>query len=132
MITSELNDIEVELNDDNGNHTVNMFRLCIAYFYQDDVTNLNKDFELSKYILRTEAGKCLQTVNDVIASDSTLTHIFVRDTNFDSAKLKEIVNECGIENTSSLKILRCQWILDCYRANWKICDDDYRISIEID
>lgn len=128
LTTIELHAIEVELSNDG--QSKNIFRLCTAYFYKTDSLAIDNDIELAEFLFRTEAGTCLRTENEVKASASRLTHIFVRDTNFDQNELRRTVNAFGTEVLSDIVILRCQWILDCYRDNRKICNRDYIIYLK--
>lgn len=127
LTSKELHEIETELSEDG--QVENIFRLHTAFFYDDsNVTETVNDVEVTKFIFKTKAGNCLQNAEEINASKTRLTHIFVRDTNnFDKQELQRIVKSFESEYWSDITVLRRQWIMDCCQANRLIDEKGYRV-----
>lgn len=127
MTSKELHQIETELSEDG--QVENIFRLHTAFFYDSNAVEIGNDVEVAKFIFKTKAGNCLQNAEEVEASKTRLTHIFVRDSNFDKKELKQIVKSFESEYYSDIVVLRLQWIMDCYQTNRLIDEKVYRVYV---
>lgn len=125
LTSKELHEIETELSEDG--QVENIFRLHTAFFYDSNSTVTDNDVEVTKFVFKTRAGNCLRNAEEVNASKTRLTHIFVRDTNFDKQELKRIVKSFESEYWSDIIVLRRQWIMDCHQANRLMNEKSYRI-----
>lgn len=125
LTSKELHEIEAELSEDG--QVENIFRLHTAFFYDSNAAEIDNDVEVAKFVFKTKAGNCLQNAEEVKASKTRLTHIFVRDTNIDKQELKRIIKSFESEYWSDIAVLRRQWIMDCYQANRLIDEKGYRV-----
>lgn len=112
----------------NVSYDMNMFESFLAYFYQDS-ESMNFDRTFAQTMFETQDGVCLETPDEIRASPSQLTHIFVANNEFDHDKLKQTISSFGIENLKNVKILRYQWIIDCDAKKKRISEKNYKINL---
>lgn len=108
---------------------LNMFGSSVAYFYQEESATADYDKTFAKFMFVAQDGICLESPEDIQASPSRLTHVFVANAEFDHDKLKQMIESLGTENLAKIKVMRYQWILDCDEQKTLISDETYKINV---
>lgn len=124
MDPESIKQISTQCQDD-----TNTFDSCVAYFYQDESSSYDSNVILAQCLLIGLGGTSLETAEEIRASESRLTHIFVASPQFDRNQLKQTVESFGTESLKNIKVLQYQWIIDCDKEQKKICDTNYIVSL---
>lgn len=114
--SNELNELENEISS--TEFPSKMFRLMTAYFQplktmKEDA--LYYEYELSKLVFKMNAGKIVNSVNEI----HRVTHIFVNENHF---------NRNELINVDDVKIISFQWILCCHKRREFINETEYLIK----